>query len=365
LFCAVLVAGIFPSALMLFVPSSGFGFIMFLLARTCSGIAIGGSFPIIYSILGDVFPQSQRTLVATLVGTSTASGVAIGQAVAGLLGGRSGWRFPFLLFALGTFGFVAAIMTVGKEPKRKRKEKDVSLIQNEATAAWGVAEAAPDLDYSALKKVLRTPTNKLLFMQGLPGQMGWSVIATFFIDFLHVEHGLSIAAATGLMGVFGVSALGWSIAGGSLGQTLYNRRRAMVPMLLTVVYVIAPFPMLGLVWLPLRTESGGFGFMAILIAALAGVAAATGPNVKALLMNVNSSARRGTVFGAFTLMDDLGKGAGPTVVCVLIAIGGRAFAFSVAFMLWWLCAGICWNVQFCLDDDARACEKEDSKDQDP
>merc|ERR1712216_548246 len=244
----------------------------------------------------------------------------------------------------------------------KRKEKDVSLIQNEA--AWGVAEAAPDLDYSAIKKVLRTPTNKLLFMQGLPGQMGWSVIATFFIDFLHVVHGLSIAAATGLMGVFGISALCWPIAGGSLGQTLYNRRRAMVPMLLTVVYVIAPFPMLGLVWLPLRTESGGFGFMAILVAGLAGVAAATGPNVKALLMNVNSSARRGAVFGAFTLMDDLGKGAGPSIVCVLIAVGGRAFAFSIAFVLWWVCACICWLVQGCLEDDARNCEKEDAKDLD-
>ena len=38
-----------------------------------------------------------------------------------------------------------------------------------------------------------------------------------------------------------------------------------------------------------------------------------GPNIRAVLMNVNPSERRGTVFSAFTLCDDLGKGLGPSI----------------------------------------------------
>ena len=39
----------------------------------------------------------------------------------------------------------------------------------------------------------------------------------------------------------------------------------------------------------------------------------SGPNIRAVLMNVNPSERRGTVFSAFTLCDDLGKGLGPSI----------------------------------------------------
>lgn len=42
-----------------------------------------------------------------------------------------------------------------------------------------------------------------------------------------------------------------------------------------------------------------------------------GPNIRAILMNVNPSERRGTVFSAFTLCDDLGKGLGPSLATKL------------------------------------------------
>merc|ERR1711957_925066 len=67
-----------------------------------------------------------------------------------------------------------------------------------------------------------------------------------------------------------------------------------------------------------------------------GTAALAGPNVRVILMNVNPSDRRGTVFSAFTLCDDLGKGLGPTAVVTLIAICGRRMAFTLAFMGWWV-----------------------------
>ena len=45
-------------------------------------------------------------------------------------------------------------------------------VSNAGIAGWGVsANAAPELDYSGILRVLKTPTNKFLFMNGLPGQV--------------------------------------------------------------------------------------------------------------------------------------------------------------------------------------------------
>jgi len=211
--------------------------------------------------------------------------------------------------------------------------------------------------------VLKTPTNKFLFLNGLPGQVGWSVLQTFMIDFLHMEHGMSVQAATGLMAIFGIGALGWSIGGGSLGQFLFNTKgKASVPQLLAAIYVVAPLPVIGLVNLNVRS-GGSFSFLGALLAFFGGISAAGGPNIKALLMNVNPSNRRATVFGAFTLCDHVGKGLGPSLVCVLMAVFGRRMAFTLTFGLWWACAAICMQVAGCIDRDVFLCEQEEPTEQ--
>jgi MFS family permease len=55
-------------------------------ARIITGIGIGGSQPLVYSLLGDLFSTTERTLANTYVGLAAASGVAVGQLLAGELG---------------------------------------------------------------------------------------------------------------------------------------------------------------------------------------------------------------------------------------------------------------------------------------
>merc|ERR1719482_2320170 len=115
--------------------------------------------------------------------------------------------------------------------------------------------------------------------------------------------------------------------------------------------------MMALTNFDVRSGESGFGFLAVLFALVAGAPGATGPNIKALLMNVNPSSRRGTVFGVYTLCDNLGKGIGPSLVCVLIAMFGRRAAFSLAFCLWWACSFICIQVRGTVDRDVMLCER--------
>jgi len=90
LLSAVVLSGSMPSLLMsLWVPSSKAGFFYFFLARICTGVAIGGSFPVLFSLTADLFPASQRTFVSTCISAATNVGAAVGGMMAGIVGRSS------------------------------------------------------------------------------------------------------------------------------------------------------------------------------------------------------------------------------------------------------------------------------------
>jgi hypothetical protein len=99
-----------------------------LATRTLTGVSVGGSLPIVYSVLGDLYKAEQRNAVAALASTATGVGVAIGQSLAGFLGPTFGWRLPFLIVSAPAFlcGF---ILLFTPEPQRGRKERAILYMQ--------------------------------------------------------------------------------------------------------------------------------------------------------------------------------------------------------------------------------------------
>lgn len=47
--------------------------------RMLTGISIGGCFPLVYSLLGDLFPTTQRAAMSALVQIATGAGIGVGQ----------------------------------------------------------------------------------------------------------------------------------------------------------------------------------------------------------------------------------------------------------------------------------------------
>jgi MFS family permease len=54
-------------------------FWQFLVLRMLTGVAIGGVFPLIFSLLADLFPASQRAAMASLVQLAMGLGIGAGQ----------------------------------------------------------------------------------------------------------------------------------------------------------------------------------------------------------------------------------------------------------------------------------------------
>jgi MFS family permease len=150
------------------------------------------------------------------------------------------------------------------------------------------------------------------------------------------------------MGVFGIGGLFCSMIGSAFGQSLYNTSRATLPVFVATCTAAGAVPLILLVLF------GWLGwFLVVVLAALGGVAAATGPNLKGMLMNANPPNTRSSVFSLFNLIDNIGKGLGPSVLVLLTWIcgGNRSFAFAFAFSFWFLSAWLQLKLSECFVSD--------------
>eukprot|EP00913_Durusdinium_trenchii_P024001 g22540.t1 len=81
LLLAVVILGSVPCALIKYIPSGDSGFLWYFLCRVLTGVSVGGSFPLLYSLCGDLATPEQRGLVSAAMGVATSIGVATGPGV--------------------------------------------------------------------------------------------------------------------------------------------------------------------------------------------------------------------------------------------------------------------------------------------
>lgn len=140
-------------------------------------------------------------------------------------------------------------------------------------------------------------------------------------------------------------------------QWAYNRSREGAALLMAATTAVGFIPM---AWLinadaaAVGTAKGGFTLVAGVVAFSGGVAAFTGPLVRAFVMQVNTSRNRGTVFSVFMVADDLGKGLGPAIVSLLIPSLGRVAAFNLSLGGWFVCAFFLFLMAFTIAADEEA-----------
>jgi len=409
LLLAVVILGSVPCALIKYIPSGGSGFLWYFLCRVLTGVSVGGSFPLLYSLCGDLAAPEQRGIVSAAMGVATSVGVASGQLLAGFLGPRWGWRIPFVVVAYPAIFFACLLWFTVSDPRGRSAEEGIELMspkgsassstekynaETEDPAAPGatVSEAyernpshsvekvptdlpdpsAPPVDgHTAITDckrfglVWRGRSNRLFLCQAVPGCIAWSTVTTFVPDYLHKEQGLSVESATLLVSFFGASCLLWALVGAALGQRIYHRNRGHLPYLMASCTSFAVCPFLLLInsnpeALISQTDAAQGAWpspWALSLAFLGGAAAVTNPNLKGLLMNVNSSATRGTVFALVTLTDDVGKGLGPEVVAIIVSAMGRRWALSAAISCWLVCAVLLYFSRWTLVKDVLRVER--------
>lgn len=86
IFATVVLIGEFACFLTYFVKS----FTALLIIRSITGVGIGASLPIVYSVVGDLYTAEGRNAVSGVISTALGLGIGIGQAIAGFVGPKYG-----------------------------------------------------------------------------------------------------------------------------------------------------------------------------------------------------------------------------------------------------------------------------------
>lgn len=294
-----------------------------LFCRAAVGAAVGGLLPASFAIIGDMYPAEERPHAIAMLAVISGMGPAIGQGLAGFLGATAGWRAPFALVGAAGLGITLLLFVLQKEPN-KIEEADLDEPSNYCTS---------------LCSALARPTVILTCLQGIFGCVPWAVIGTFLADFLATNANMGVPGATTVLFSFGVGCFTGTAIGGKLGQHLYRRDKRLQAWLmgLTVWGGMLPFMFL-------FSSAGSWGHPVLFyILALAGgiLAPIAGSNAKAVLLNTVATRSRGTVFGVYNIMDDLGKGLGPALVSSWVRRLGRRDSFMLGIAFWAPCGLFC------------------------
>lgn len=301
-----------------------------LLCRALTGIGIGGAIPLLYSLIGDLYPANKRGNATATIGFAMGLGIAMGQLLAGMLGPEHGWRLPFLIVGAPNFLLAFVFLAAVREPVRGQSEA--------AFAGGGAAEHGGKVRWSDYKEVFKARTAVLAFVQGIPGTVPWGVFFVFLNDFYSHDKGYSIQSATLLVMLIGGAAILGGFLGGLVGNRLYNRNPALLPLFCGATTLLGILPTAALLNYPAQSGPDASLTMPMIFGVLTGLLAAiTGPNVRTILINVTAPETRGSVFSLYNLADDLGRGFGPAIIGVLVASFGRVTAFNVANLFWIFC----------------------------
>lgn len=369
--------------------------------RAITGISVGGALPLIFSILGDMFPSDQRHKVSSLVGIGVGVGISVGQGVAGFIGPRYGWRLPFVVVSAPALVCALVVWLFVKEPERgaaeeammrhrglgqearysslRRKsssdesssdpstddsKRELSLasvrINPRRTLSLTKTKSSPfgmELHLETFRTLIRTPTVILSLLQGAPGCVPWGIVNVFLADFLSENRGMTVELATVVLLVFGFGNFLGLLFGGFLGSHLYARDKRLPSLLagLSALFGTVPF------WFLLNAVHDSTSiFVTYPVALVSGFSTGiTGPIVKATLQNVTQPDGRGQAFALYNTFDDFGRGLGPVFVAMLIShLGGRTPAFNAGTAGWLVCGILNLSIFFFVKNDEEKTQRD-------
>jgi len=298
--------------------------------RVLTGIGIGASFPISYSLVGDLFGHKERGKVVSVLGLASTIGSVLGMLVAGYTANIFGWRIPFILVSAPNLFIVPLIINILEEPKRGAYEEGFYEI------GGGYSYTVKLSDYANL---INIRTNLLLFLQGIAGTIPWGAIPYFMIEMFIREKGMDLDKATTMFLLFALGSIAGNILGGFIGEKIYTKSKKFVPLVSAITTILGVFLTVAVFRYPYVKE----GLLSFLSFGLLGFVAATmdsytGPNVKMMLLNINEPKDRGRIFSIFNLTDFVGTGIGRLVGGSLsMALGTLSGALEVTAYFWLVC----------------------------
>lgn len=322
-----------------------------LVARAVTGISVGGTVPLCYSLFGDLWPTRKRGTVVAVAGVAMGFGVGFGQIIAGITGPLLGWRTPFLIIAIPAYVLALILIMTTRDPRRGTKEEVLTQLVSANDIIY-----SERITCSKLKVLLSCKTVVLILLQGLPGSLPWGVMIVYFNDFLSSEYDISVELSTVIVLLYGVGIVMGQLLAGWLTDRWFVHRKKAITLGMGSATILGGVPVLfmlyGAGWLPVWA----FFILTIPAGFLAGI---PGSVLRTLMLNVTVPEVRGSAFAILNLVDDLGRGLGPFFVSFIIEAmpDRRRDALAISVSGWLICGLMLGATVFTLDSDVRSVDK--------
>ncbi len=332
----LLLIGVYLGEVPCFLTAFATSYWELLVLRLFTGIGIGSIIPIAYTLIADMFEEACRGRGYAYIETSFGFGTLLGMILAGIIPDR---RPPFIYVSVPNWFLAPLFYIVFEEPKRGAGETVLRKLYEKGL------EYRYRISWSALKKSFKTRTNILIFAQGIIGTVPWGVLMYWLVSFLMVTRGMSKETATMVLLVLGVATVIGTLIGGILGDWAEKKKpggRAILTgtaiflgMIVTIYILMYPLPSEPSLWDWIFIIIYGIGLIQIISYA--------GPNVRAIISQVNLPEDRGTVFGVFNILDNIGKAAGPLMGGMLIEyLRGIGYSDPAAYQWALILASLTW-----------------------
>ncbi|ASJ07292.1 MFS transporter [Thermococcus pacificus] len=332
----LLVIGVLLGEIPCFLTAYVNSYYQLLAMRLLTGIGIGSIIPIGYSLIADMFEEEKRGRGYSYIETAFGFGTLFGMIVAGMI---ASWRTPFIIAAVPNFILAPLFYIIAEEPKRGEGEKELREVLE---AGY---EYTYRLNWEAIKKSLQTKTNILIFLQGIIGTVPWGVIMYWLVSFLRVTRGMDKTTATFVLLIIGISSVVGSLLGGFVGDYFEARQRGGRAVITGLAIFIGMLAAIGIILYPLPSKLTlqhwvGIAIYSVLFVQFVSYA---GPNVRAIVSQVNLPEDRGTVFGLFNILDNVGKATGPLFGGFLIEVlKGMGYSKALAYQYTLLIGALFW-----------------------
>jgi MFS family permease len=339
----LLVVGVLLGEIPCFLTAYVTSYWQLLAMRFLTGIGIGSIIPIGYSLIADMFEESKRGRGYSYMETAFGFGTLLGMIMAGII---AGWRLPFILAAVPNFFLAPLFYFVAEEPKRGEGEKELREALEQGY------EYSYRISWEAVKKSFATKTNQLIFLQGIIGTVPWGIVMYWLISFLQVTRGMDKTTSTFVLLLVGISSVLGSLVGGILGDYFEARWRGGRAILTGIAIFIGMLAAIGIILYPLPSHltPKDWAFIAAYSFLFIQFVSYAGPNVRAIVSQVNLPEDRGTIFGVFNILDNVGKATGPLLGGLMIEwLMGIGYSKPLAYQytlligsLFWLPCALVW-----------------------
>ncbi len=294
---------------------------LLILTRTLGGLFTAGLFPAAMGVVGDVFPENQRSRWVGIVMGAYGVGYIFGPALGGFLYDAWGYASPFTFSAsAGFIAFLAALIWV--------PETRPAVVRHRENLRRKRIERIRQQPKEGLRASLPSPLRifMVLLLIDFIGSFAFAFIEPQMIFYMYDELSWNTSSFGILVGVYGLAMVLGQVGLGNISDRIGRKTAILLGQILSVALYIG---------IALTTH-----FLAlIVICMVSGLGAAlTAPALSAFFLDITPDNSRSRVLGIKESVLSSGSAAGPLLVAIatryfnsigIFVLGGVTVIFSV------------------------------------